>query len=172
MLEIASVVGGIGAALTAVIAIVLAAQLRNRERRLALVDLHISLTTSETAEARDVIGTLIYGRGLAGRARKQDAISAYFKLIWALQRARNVYIVYGFDWGQERRSLRRRLVSSSREREARNLLTWNVTEIADNVALFHANYAEKWDIEDDDAWRDIAPYLYLVQTRRPPRVMN
>jgi hypothetical protein len=153
--ELASWAGGLGAIATAVIAVILAAQLRNREKRQALVDLHNSLTSGETARARNVIGTLLYSKHKKS-VSELDGIEAYFHLIWAIQRARNVFRVHGFHWTS---------ISGSNKRARGNqielALTWNLREIADNVVIFRNRFGAKWRVEDADAWHEMSTYLRI-----------
>ncbi len=140
--------------------------LRRRERRQALTDLHVSLTTAETARARNTIGALLYG-DQSSSPSKAESIEAYFALIWALQRARNVFRTYGFHW-RELNQPQRRLSAliSPRKRDASLALTWNLTEIAENVVRFRDLYQRAWAIEDADAWADVGTYISAEQVRR------
>lgn len=154
--EVAAWAGGLGTLATAIIAVVLAAQLRNREKRQALVELHASLTSGETAAARNTVGTLLYSKKKR-TVSELAAIEAYFHLIWAIQRARNVFRIHGFNWSSLTGPPRRR----SRQNEIELALTWNLTEIAENVVTFHEAYGEKWKVEDADAWDEMRAYLSI-----------
>lgn len=156
---VTAVVGGV----IAVSAAFASVQLRNRERRQALADLHTSLTSGETADARNVIGTLLYSSTRIGRPSRLEAIEAYFRLIWAVQRARNVFRAHGFHWMsyEAPRNRRAQLVE--------DMLTWNLREILDNVTMFHERYSDRWGVEDADAWRDIGDYLETDSVRGPSR---
>jgi hypothetical protein len=147
---------------TSIVVVCVWFQLRQRERRIALTDLHLSITTGETAVARDVLGTLFYspreGRDQPTRA---DAISSYFKLIWALQRARNVFHAYGFTWTTLDTSPSR-LEAGRRRRggeDAARIMSWNLIEMARNIVMFHDTYGIDWSIADEDAWNEMASYL-------------
>ncbi|WP_438853909.1 hypothetical protein [Agromyces sp. M3QZ16-3] len=155
--DIGTWAGALAAATTAATAIVLAAQLRNRERRQALVDLHVSLTTGETALARNVIGTLLLNKSFRGRPAKLEAIDAYFRLIWSVQRARNVFRAHGFHW--ESLDPPEGAKRNSRQRETERALSWNLIEIAENIVEFHHVYVQKWGVEDKDAWDEMDAYL-------------
>ncbi|WP_418516901.1 hypothetical protein ACNUCX_06740 [Curtobacterium flaccumfaciens pv. flaccumfaciens] len=152
----------LAAVVTAATAIVLAAQLRKRERARALSDLHEHLTTGETAHARDTLGTLLYSKQYQRKVKRLDAISSYFRLIWAVQHARNVFDRYKLDWSLRvspdtflARSRFRRRWRTKQAREIANALTWNLREIEENLNRFHYEYSEHWAVEDDDAWQEL-----------------
>lgn len=157
--EIATWVGALGAVTTAGIAVVLAAQLRNRERRKALVELHLSLTSGETAAARNTIGTLIYSKKGKRKVDELQAVEAYFRLIWAIQRARNVFRIHGFHWASLDDPHGGRLDKRAKTEQIELSLTWNLREIAQNVAEFHNDYAPKFGVADGDAWDEMESYL-------------
>lgn len=146
---------------------VLACSARRRERRSALSDLHGSLTSGETAIARNTIGTLLYASRRYAPS-KPEAIEAYFRLMWSLQRARNIYRAQGIYW----KALSgpsgwfQRLLFFWRQRESRLALTWNVNEIAENIVIFHDRFSDKWDVEDDDAWEEITKFVDTEEVRR------
>lgn len=142
--------------------------LRRRERRQALTELHSSLTSGETAQARNVIGTLLYSSSDERRPGKADSIEAYFALIWALQRARNVFRTFNIHWTPLTAS-QGRLASlmSAGSKDASLALTWNLVEIAENVARFHDLYGQEWSVSDKDAWTDIIAYVDVESLRRP-----
>ena len=101
MLEVgdwATWVGSIGALVIAVVAGAATWQLRRRERRLALVELHAVLTSGEIAAGRNTIGTLLYSESPDEVPSRLESIEAYFRLIWAVQRACNTFLLYKFDW--------------------------------------------------------------------------
>ena len=158
--------GAIFSLLTGAVAVVIAAQLSNRERRLALVQLHQDLTSSEIATARNTMGTLLYSEPDLAPTRL-DAIEAYFRLIWALQRARNVFRIHEMYWqsltGPATRS--ERLRHGRRHKEATLALTWNLNEIAENVVRFHDAYGDDWQISDRDAWKDVAKFVDVDEIR-------
>ncbi|WP_460800812.1 hypothetical protein [Microbacterium sp. GXF6406] len=133
---------------------------RLRDRRQALADLHVSLTSGETAQARNVIGALLYGSAEAATPTRLEAIEAYFMLIWAVQRARNVFRIFRIRWHALNESQGRlsSLMHTGRS-DASLALTWNLIEIADNIMQFHDKYGEKWGVDDADAWADIGSYL-------------
>ncbi|MDL9978602.1 hypothetical protein [Microbacterium candidum] len=134
--------------------------LRRRERRQALTDLHASLTSGETARARNTIGTLLYSNEAGDQPTRTESIEAYFALIWALQRARNVFRTYSLYWrALDAPQSRLHSIAPSRSSDASLALTWNLTEIAENVVQFHDLYSAKWAIEDEDAWDDIGTYV-------------
>lgn len=134
--------------------------LRRRERRQALTDLHASLTSGETARARNTVGTLLYATEPDGKPTKLEAIEAYFALIWALQRARNVFRTYSLAWrALDASPSRLSRLMVARDDDASLALTWNLTEIAENVVRFHDLYSDAWGVEDADAWSDIGVYV-------------
>jgi hypothetical protein len=45
-------------------------------------------------------------------------------------------------------------------------LSWNVTEIAENVVRFHDEFGEQWAVEDADAWEEISPFVGAEAIRR------
>jgi len=153
---------------TAIIAVFVFFGLRRRERRQALADLHVSLTSGETAAARNTIGTLLYSTSRSDLPSRLDAIAAYFALIWALQRSRNVFRTYLLPaneldspmsrWGAVTRGRSRR--------DAAEALSWNLTEIAENVVRFHDEFCAQWDVEDADAWEEISPFVGADAIRR------
>jgi hypothetical protein len=157
--EFANWVGAVGAFATAVIAVVLAVQLRGRERRQALIDLHSSLTSGETADARNVLGTLLHSSKRSSRPDRLAAIDAYFKLIWSIQRARNIFRAHGFHWVSLEPVSKPGAVKRARSKETEAALSWNLREIADNVVMFHKIFSEKWLVEDSDAWEEMRDYL-------------
>ena len=127
-----------------------------REKRQALTALHVALTTGETANARNTIGTLFYSGRRLDRPGRSESIRAYFDLIWAMQRARNVFRIYKIRW----LPLRRLGGSNKTARsEAIDALNWNLREIADNIARFREEYGEIWAVEDEDAWLDIRDFF-------------
>ncbi|MEJ6555554.1 hypothetical protein PQI51_11045 [Microbacterium esteraromaticum] len=134
-----------------------------RERHRALGDLHNSLTSGETAAARNTIGTLLYDGSRTRNVDRLEAISAYFALIWALQRARNVFRTYRFPW----RTLEHAgVLGTHGARDVTAALTWNLSEIAENIVLFHDRYRDQWAVEDDDAWAEISEYVNAKDIRR------
>lgn len=139
---------------------------RARERREALAALHASLTSGETAVARNTIGTLLHG-GRRDRPSRLDCIQSYFALIWSLQRARNVFRAHNLHWKtlQAPNSRVRRAARGGRPDEATIALTWNLREIAENVVMFHDRYSTSWSVEDDDAWTDVSEFVE-VETMR------
>lgn len=133
--------------------------LRRRERRQALTDLHASLTSGETAHARHIMGTLLYADP-QDRPAKLDSIAAYFALIWALQRARNVFRTFGMHWRElNQPQTRLSALSATGRKDASIALTWNLTEIAENILRFRAEYKTIWNVEDGDAWADVGAYI-------------
>lgn len=165
--DVATWAGAAFSLITGVVAIILATQLRNRERRLALVDLHQSLTTGETAAARNVMGTLLYAD--AGSApTKLDSIDAYFRLIWAVQRARNVFRTYKLCWKSLSGPVSRldRIQLGRRQRESDLALTWNLNEVAQNLVIFHDLYQEAWNVSDGDAWADVEDFVDVEAVRQ------
>lgn len=154
---------------TAVIAATAFVLLRKRERRQALTELHDSLTSGETARARHTLGSLLYSTSDADRPGRRECIEAYFVLIWALQRARNVFRAFGIPW--ERLDARQsRLTSilknSSKKKDATIALTWNLVEVAENIVEFRYRYHEKWSIADADAWADVSTFIDAESLRR------
>ncbi|PPF44144.1 hypothetical protein C5B85_10890 [Pseudoclavibacter sp. AY1F1] len=85
--------------------------------RLGLTD----LTTGETAEARDIIGSLIYNTLARQTASRADVIRSYFRLMWAIERA-----------GAVVESLRGH---KDVQKEAVSAWAWHLDEIAFNVWL-------------------------------------
>jgi len=153
---------------TAVIAAVVFFGLRRRERRQALADLHVSLTSGETAAARNTIGTLLYSTGSSDLPSRLDSIAAYFALIWALQRSRNVFRTYLLPANELDSPMSRwgAVTQGRSRRDAAEALSWNVTEIAENVVRFHDEFGEKWAVEDADAWKEIGPFVGADAIRR------
>ena len=147
--DIATWVGSLGAVVASVFALVIATSLRGRERRQALANAHVDLTTGEVAAARDVIGTLLYGT--PSQADKVQSISALFRLYWAVQRFANVQRVY--------------MPRPDRRHEKRieEFLTWNLTEIVLNIGMYRLRFGEELTVEDDDAWQDLVGYLSRSQ---------
>lgn len=147
--------------ITALIAWGAFASLRKRERRQALTELHASLTSGDIAEARHTIGTLLYSMRTKEHPGRLESISAYFGLIWALQRSRNVLRTHLLPWKRmnAQMSVWQRIVRGRRIEDMTRALTWNLSEIADNIVRFRFAYGEAWDIEDDDAWADISDYV-------------
>lgn len=134
--------------------------LRRRERRQALTDLHASLTSGETARARHTVGALLYGTDSDTKPGRLEAIEAYFALIWALQRARNVFRTYALSWrALDSTPYRLSRLMLTRTDDASLALTWNLTEIAENVVIFHDRFGDECAVEDADAWEDIGAYV-------------
>lgn len=144
--------------------------LRRRDRRQALADLHGSLTSGETAQARNVIGTLLYAQDTADHPSRLTSIEAYFALIWALQRARNVFRAYRIRW-QPLDTPQSRLskLMNAGSNDASLALTWNLVEIAENVGQFHVKYGEAWAVDDFDAWAEMDAYIHREGLRRERR---
>lgn len=135
-------IGSFGAIATASFAGVISWQLRARERRQAIASIHFDLTTGETAHARDVIGTVLYARTGLKRAGQENAIAAFFKLYWAIQRAENTYRVHKLDPATSKK------LNGQKEL----FLSWNFREIVQNIVAFHDHYGERLNIQDSDAW--------------------
>jgi len=146
---------------TGVAAVFVYVRLRRRDRRQALTDLHVSLTTAETAVARNTIGTLLYSTDRRDTPPRLECIAAYFALIWAIQRARNVFRTFGLPWQslEAPQSRSRSAISARATKDASQALTWNLVEIAEGVVRFHFEYAEAWSVEDEDAWKEINTYV-------------
>lgn len=139
--------------------------LRRRERRQALTDLHVALTSGEIAQARNTVGAVLYSSD-SGPTRTQ-AIEAYFALVWAVQRARNVFRTYGIRWrplDAPQHVLTR--VMRAGHTDAAFALTWNLTEMAESVVRFRDLHRDDWEIDDDDAWADIGQYIDAHELRR------
>lgn len=153
---------------TAVIAAVVFVGLRRRERRQALADLHVSLTSGETAAARNTIGTLLYSSRRRDLPSRLDAIAAYFALVWALQRSRNVFRTYLLPANELDSPMSRwsAVTRGRSRRDAAEALSWNVTEIAENVVRFHDEFGKPWGVEDADAWEEISPFVGADAIRR------
>jgi hypothetical protein len=118
-------------------------QLGRREKRRNFAEVHRDLTTGEVADARDVIGTVLYSPGAKG-PRQLEVINAYFKLIWAVQRAMNALRVYNVsrETGRD--------IGSSRE-----FWSWNYRELVENIGKIHWRYRDEYGISDDDAWMEL-----------------
>jgi hypothetical protein len=142
-------VGGVIAAAAAVVTGLFAwrisSQLRDRERRQALADLHHDLTTGEVAHARHVVGSAIYGR--PDERSIGEAISAMFALYWAVQRVANLRLVHSST------------SNSAADLQTREFLTWNLDEIVSNIVEFRHKYREELQIRDDDAWQSFIAYV-------------
>ncbi|MFJ3035637.1 hypothetical protein ACIPC2_14610 [Curtobacterium pusillum] len=157
---------------TAGTAITLAVALERRERTQALTELHVALTTGDIGRARNVLGTLMYSRKYRHSVSELDGISAYFQLMWAVHHAYNVFNHYKLEWDfrhgtptaapQGRRTPRQAQIIS-------NALTWNLQEIEHNLERFHDAYADKWEIEDADAWSELQRIVKGGATRPPKR---
>ena len=105
------------------------------------------------------MGNLLYAEP-EDHPRKLDAIAAYFALIWALQRARNVFRTYGMQWRALNQPQRRlSALTAAGSKDASIALTWNLTEIAENVSRFRDEYKVQWNVEDEDAWADVGAYI-------------
>lgn len=166
--DLATWVGVLLSLVTTIIAAVISVGLRRRERRQALTDLHVSLTSGETAAARNTVGTLLYSSSTEDLPSRTDAIAAYFGLIWALQRSRNVFRTYLLP-ANELNSPASRWSTITRgrsRRDAADALSWNVTEIAGNVVRFHDEFGARWAVEDADAWKEIGPFVGADAIRR------
>lgn len=158
--------GSAGTITASVAVITIAAQANRRERRRAFAELHYSLTTGETAHARNVMGSLLYAE-LRDLPARSDSIDAYFRLIWALQRARNIFRTHGAYSkalsGPTNRVKRLWFRNTRLETEA--TLTWNLDEIAENVVRFHDRYTAPWRVQDHDAWAEVEEFVDLDDIR-------
>lgn len=136
-------------------------RLRKRERRQALAELHTSLTTGETAAARNTIGTLLYSASPEDRPARIECISAYFSLIWAVQRARNVFRAQLLPTSQLDSPISRweAVTRGRRMKDAAAALSWNLAEIAENLVQFHDLHGSEWDVRDKDAWDEIGKFV-------------
>lgn len=142
--------------------------LRRRERRQALTDLHVALTSGEIAQARNAIGAVIYG--VETGPNRAHAIEAYFALLWAIQRARNVFRTYGIRWRSlDSRQSSLASVVRTGNADAAFALTWNLTEMAESVVRFRDLHHEAWGIDDADAWADIGQYIDAHELRKDAR---
>lgn len=132
-----------------------------RDRRQALADLHVSLTSGETAHARNVIGTLLYSSDTTANPGREESIESYFAMIWALQRARNVFRAHRITWrALNTPQSRLSKIMSAGSTDATLALTWNLVEIAENVGQFHEKYGEAWSVDDGDAWAEMDEYIH------------
>lgn len=166
--DLATWVGVLLSLVTATIAAVVFFGLRRRERRQALSDLHVALTSGETAAARHAMGTLLYSPQTSDHPSRLDAIAAYFALIWALQRSRNVFRTYLLPANELDSPMSRwsAVTRGRSRRDAAEALSWNVTEIAENVVRFHDKFGEPWAVDDADAWKDISQFVGADTIRR------
>lgn len=157
--------------ITGVVAVFVFIRLRLRDRRQALTDLHISLTSGETAAARNTVGTLLYATRRQDHPSRLDSIAAYFALIYAVQRARNVFHTYSVPWtplGTPQSRLRE-LATGRPARDSRLALSWNLAEIGQNLVRFHDEYGSRWGVEDTDAWDELKDYADADGLRREVR---
>lgn len=157
---------------TAGTAITLAVALERRERTQALTELHVALTTGDIGSARNVLGTLMYSRKYRHSIPELDGISAYFQLMWAVHHAYNVFNHYKLDWTFRHGTPTSGTQSRKAPRQARvisNALTWNLQEIEHNLERFHDAYADKWEIEDADAWSELQRIVKGGVTPPPKR---
>ena len=145
--------------------------LRKRERRLALADLHTALTTGETAAARNTIGTLLYAAAPKDRPSRHECIRAYFSLIWAVQGARNVFRAQLLPNKQLDAPLSRweEITRRRHMKDAAAALTWNLSEISENLVRFHDFYGSVWGVQDRDAWEEIGVFVNADAIRRRGR---
>jgi hypothetical protein len=139
MSDLSNLVAAIALVVAAVFAIAISVGLRGRERRQAIASVHIDLTTGETASARDVIGSVLYGPGLAA-VGAEAAISSYYKLHWAVQRTENAYRVF-------------KLKPEKLDRDIEDFLSWNFREIVQNIVKFRQTYRDELEIADEQAWQ-------------------
>lgn len=168
--DLAAWIGVLFTALAGGAAIAVFVTLRLRERRQALSELHASLTSAETAQARNVIGALLYSGVEEDKPGRLVSIEAYFALIWALQRARNVFRTYRIKWiplGPTKSRLSE--MTRPGRKDAKLALTWNLDEIAENVVRFHDVFGREWAVEDGDAWADIGTYVVASRFRNSDR---
>lgn len=147
--DVATWIGSCGAVIAALLAGAISIQLRSRERRQAIASIHADLTTGETAKARDTIGTVLYASGGLQTVGPQEAISAFFKLYWAVQRAENTYRVFNFDPA----------TSKKMNGQQEYFLSWNFREIVQNIVDFHHKYGDQLRIADQDAWQSFKERL-------------
>jgi len=168
--DLAAWIAVVFTALAGAAAIAVFATLQSRERRQALSDLHASLTSAETAQARNVIGALLYSRAEDDKPGRLASIEAYFALIWALQRARNVFRTYRIRWiPLEPTKGRLSELTRPGRKDAKLALTWNLDEIAENVVRFRDLFGREWAVEDADAWADIGTYVVASRFRNGNR---
>lgn len=139
--DIGTLVGGVSASVAAIVAVVIAVQLDARERRQALASVHVDLTTGDTARARDIIGQVLYSKKGLKAVDRDAAISAFFRLYWAVQRLENAYLVY-------RITTKRARWQGLHE----TFLTYHFNEIAFEVAEFRRRHKQALEIADNDAW--------------------
>jgi hypothetical protein len=98
-----------------------------RSRQAALAAVHADLTVGEVAAARHAIGTFRYtqdGGRRPGRVLDEDAMRAYFVILWALERGDNTLSCY----------------SSGNQRRASGLIGWNLDELTRNVVWFRRQH--------------------------------
>ncbi|TFD05529.1 hypothetical protein [Cryobacterium sp. TMT1-66-1] len=141
--------GSSGALVAACLAGIISLQLRSRERKQAISSIHIDLTTGETAQARNVIGTVLYATDGLDLVGQREAISALFKLYWAVQRAQNTYRVYRLDAA----------APGKMQGQEEFFLSWNFRELVENIVTFHRDYGERLHIKDEDAWNSFEERL-------------
>ena len=155
MSDLANVIAACASVLTAIFAILISFGLGRREKRQAIASVHVDLTTGEAAAARDVIGSVLYARNGLGSVGRERAISSYFKLYWAVQRAENTY-----------RVLNLRADSTGRfENDEEAFLSWNFREIVQNIVEFRRRYGSRLRVQDDDAWKSFATNLRIHHPR-------
>lgn len=127
-----------------------------RDRRTAVSSLHVSLTSGEIAAARHIVGNLLYSNTSNVEGGRSEAISAYFILIWAMQRSRNVFRIYKLEWRPLKQAS---AVPRASARDVMDALTWNLSEIAENLSRFHEEYGERWSVDDADAWDEMREFF-------------
>jgi hypothetical protein len=110
-----------------------------RSRQAALAAVHADLTTGEVAAARDAMGTFRYtqdGGREPGRVLDEDAMRAYFVILWALERADNTLSCY----------------SSGNQRRASGFIGWNLDELTRNVVWFRREHGRRLHLDDAESW--------------------
>jgi hypothetical protein len=110
-----------------------------RSRQAALAAVHADLTMGEVAAARHAIGTFRYtqdGGRRPGRVLDEDAMRAYFVILWALERADNTLSCY----------------SSGNQRRASGFIGWNLDELTRNVVWFRREHGARLHLDDAESW--------------------
>jgi hypothetical protein len=140
----------VAATMASIISVQVARRLATHEFHQASLAILQDLTTGEVAEARDVLGTFMYGGEDAVRAlSRTEVIRAFYTVSWCLERVARGYAAMDISRSDKIRDAFCRSVK------------WHSTELVTNLALVR----QVLHMDDQDAWRALKDATDLLSKR-------